>query len=309
MLPKKDDVKMTNNDMTYNIQQVAAITGLSKQVIRKWEERYGIVQPKRLDNGYRIYCDEEVQQLLYVKSLVEKGQSVKQAALHLKEKAALNQKNLNEQMDDTHSWAHESVCTLLHEGDLCHEAAIYRTLQRAYQIYGLQPFLHSIVIPFLQEVEKRRNQGHWRKDQAMLASVVVRDVLIQIRRNFPCHEHAPLLLGACFPQEQHENWLQIILLESLLYGWKTIMLERISAFDVIESAVQQLTPKKVVLSAYTTASLEQNSDLLTKCHHVAKHYPHISFYIVSPDTTSYIQEGTAPNLQMTDDIFSLVKDR
>ena len=33
----------------YNITQVSEITGLSKQVIRKWEERYQIVEPMRLD--------------------------------------------------------------------------------------------------------------------------------------------------------------------------------------------------------------------------------------------------------------------
>jgi len=41
----KDDFTMDqhSSEMTYNIQQVSQITGLSKLVIRKWEERYGIV--------------------------------------------------------------------------------------------------------------------------------------------------------------------------------------------------------------------------------------------------------------------------
>ena len=49
-----------NKKLTYSIQQVAEMTGLSKQVIRKWEDRYGIITPQRLDNGYRIYSPEEV---------------------------------------------------------------------------------------------------------------------------------------------------------------------------------------------------------------------------------------------------------
>lgn len=36
--------------LTYSIQQVAEMTGLSKQAIRKWEDRYGIIIPQRLDN-------------------------------------------------------------------------------------------------------------------------------------------------------------------------------------------------------------------------------------------------------------------
>ena len=69
----------------YYIQQVADITGISKQVIRKWEERYQLIQPTRLDNGYRIYSDKDINTLLTVKALAEQGHSIKQAALLAKE--------------------------------------------------------------------------------------------------------------------------------------------------------------------------------------------------------------------------------
>ncbi len=68
-----------NSQIPYTIQQVSELTGLSKQVIRKWEERYGIIQPKRLDNGYRVYSHEEVALLLKMKELTDKGKTIKQA--------------------------------------------------------------------------------------------------------------------------------------------------------------------------------------------------------------------------------------
>ena len=52
---------------------------MSKQVIRKWEERYELVQPERLENGYRVYSEKDVNALLRVKILSEKGYSIKQA--------------------------------------------------------------------------------------------------------------------------------------------------------------------------------------------------------------------------------------
>ncbi|WP_226087662.1 MerR family transcriptional regulator [Mesobacillus sp. S13] len=67
----------------YFIQQVSEITGLSKLVIRKWEERYQIVIPKRLDNGYRVYTEADVNKILSVKNLTHQGYSVKQAAFFL----------------------------------------------------------------------------------------------------------------------------------------------------------------------------------------------------------------------------------
>ena len=70
---------------SYSIQQVAEMTGLSKQLIRKWEDRYGIVTPKRLDNGYRVYTNEEVSLLTRVLQLTKEGYSIKQAAEAVKE--------------------------------------------------------------------------------------------------------------------------------------------------------------------------------------------------------------------------------
>ena len=56
----RKEVITLDKRLTYTIQQVAEMTGLSKQVIRKWEDRYSIIQPERLENGYRIYSSEEV---------------------------------------------------------------------------------------------------------------------------------------------------------------------------------------------------------------------------------------------------------
>jgi DNA-binding transcriptional MerR regulator len=45
---------------THGIQRVARLTVLSKDVIRVWERRYGIVQPVRSATRYRTYTDEDV---------------------------------------------------------------------------------------------------------------------------------------------------------------------------------------------------------------------------------------------------------
>ena len=75
----------SNEDGFFTIQQVADITGLSKQVIRKWEERYGIIKPERMENGYRIYSKKDVQTLIKTKSLSEQGHTLKQAAFLVKD--------------------------------------------------------------------------------------------------------------------------------------------------------------------------------------------------------------------------------
>ena len=44
-----------------------------------------MIQPERLENGYRAYSQEDVKILLKVKFLSEQGHSLKQAAIIVKE--------------------------------------------------------------------------------------------------------------------------------------------------------------------------------------------------------------------------------
>jgi len=55
------------------ISAVERETGLSKDVLRKWEARYGFPAPRRGDNGERIYPLEQVSRLRQIKRLLDSG--------------------------------------------------------------------------------------------------------------------------------------------------------------------------------------------------------------------------------------------
>ncbi|WP_378955229.1 MerR family transcriptional regulator [Pelosinus sp. sgz500959] len=53
--------------MTYKIEEVAKQTGLTKRALRYYEE-LGLIQPStRTDGGYRLYSEEDITQIKYVK--------------------------------------------------------------------------------------------------------------------------------------------------------------------------------------------------------------------------------------------------
>lgn len=60
----------------HRIHRVAKLTGLSKDVIRVWERRYGLVTPSRSSNRYREYSDEDVALLRFVKAQMELGETI-----------------------------------------------------------------------------------------------------------------------------------------------------------------------------------------------------------------------------------------
>ena len=67
---------MTLQMNTYRIQRVAKLVGLSKDVIRVWEKRYGLVKPLRSANRYREYTDKDVSLLRFLKQELDDGQTI-----------------------------------------------------------------------------------------------------------------------------------------------------------------------------------------------------------------------------------------
>lgn len=284
----------------YNIQQVSDVTGLSKQVIRKWEERYSLIQPERMDNGYRIYQDQDIATLLRVKRLSDEGYTIKQAAI-LIEKERENELNSNEfrEIPVIEEW-NDYVFKLLEYGANCEELELNRVLHQAHQDLGLDKFLSNVVLPFLREVGNRWEKKQWDEFQEAVASMVVRDFLVQVRRNYPYREDAPLVLGACLPGEMHEVPLHILLLQFMVRGWKSFMIGSSPAPGSIEALVERLRPKIVLLSASTSVPIHQHPEQLEKLDLFAKAYPKIRFYAGGRGVELYLQDHQLENIHFAE---------
>ncbi|HRF13460.1 MAG TPA: MerR family transcriptional regulator, partial [Candidatus Accumulibacter phosphatis] len=57
----------------FGIAAVERDTGLSKDVLRVWERRYGFPAPCRDANGERSYPAEQVERLRLIKRLMDQG--------------------------------------------------------------------------------------------------------------------------------------------------------------------------------------------------------------------------------------------
>lgn len=288
---------------TYFIQQVSDMTGLSKQVIRKWEERYNIVQPKRLDNGYRIYSQVDINALLSVKTLSEQGHALKHAVQLTKERSLL----LDAAGDNSEPIQHQEVLNdyvfqLLEKGAHCDELELSLVLQQAYHSFGLADFLTSVIVPFLNEVGNKWSRDEWSEYQEAISSLVVRDFLVQIRRNYQYREDAPLVVGACLPFERHEIPLHILLLQFMMKGWKTILVGASPASGSIESLIGKLKPQKVLLSATTTSPFENDPDLLKNLDQFATANKEIDFYLGGSGALDYAKNKTLQAIHVTSSI-------
>jgi len=173
----------------------------------------------------------------------------------------------------------EYVFQLLEKGWHCDEIELNLILKQAYHHVGLQRFITNIAVPFLKEVGKKWENHEWDEFQESVSSLVVRDFLVQIRRNHPYRENAPFVLGACLPNEQHEVPLHLILMHFMLEGWKTQLIGTSPAPGAIESLVDKLKPDVVLLSVTTAIPFEKDPGMLERLDQFAEKLKDVPFYL------------------------------
>jgi DNA-binding transcriptional MerR regulator len=64
------------------------MVGVPPPTLRTWEERYGMVSPSRTPAGQRLYSRDQVEQLRFVASEIERGMSAADAHRLLAERAS-----------------------------------------------------------------------------------------------------------------------------------------------------------------------------------------------------------------------------
>lgn len=64
----------------YTVGRAAELTGVPRETLRKWEQRYGVVEPTRTEGNYRLYDDEAVRRLSVMRDLVDAGWAPREAA-------------------------------------------------------------------------------------------------------------------------------------------------------------------------------------------------------------------------------------
>ncbi|MET3574395.1 MerR family transcriptional regulator [Bhargavaea ullalensis] len=283
----------------YYVKEVASITGLSAQVIRKWEDRYGIVRPERLDNGYRVYSEADIAKLMRAKSLQLEGHSLLKVA-KLLEGSAETDSGEQSVIPSEKKVGH--TAKLLEAGSRCDEGELSLILRHAYNELGLRSFLDDVVIPFLEEVGRKWETEEWGEFQESFSSLVIRDFLINLRRNYKAHEEAPLVIGACFPGETHEIPVHIILLKLMLEGYQTHLIGASPAPGVIEAITDRLDPAIVLLSAATTLPFIRHPEVLPALDRFAASRPEIRFYAGGEGTMLYTASHQPVMIRVTNDV-------
>lgn len=191
------------NPLTYNIAAVERDTGLSKDVLRMWERRYGFPTPERDANGDRAYPADQVERLRLIKRLMNMGHRPgKLIATPYEELAALAPRRMaaGPAVPDERRPELDELIDLVRR----HESGAYlQAMQQRLARQGLLRFVQDTVAPLAHRIGEAWEQGTMEVFEEHLFTELTKRLLRQSIATLPAGARRPRILLTTLPGEQH----------------------------------------------------------------------------------------------------------
>lgn len=255
--------------LSFNIAAVERDTGLSKDVLRMWERRYGFPVPERDGNGERVYPLAQVERLRLIKRLMDQGHRPGKLIAARDEELALlaprRSRPLPAVAETVDEAGLEALLTLIKQHD---GPGYLQALQQCLARQGLQRFVQDIVAPLTQRVGEAWEGGRFEVFEEHLFTELTKRAMRQAIAALPHGTGLPRVLLTSVPDEQHS--LGLLMVEALLAleGAECIPLgTQMPLLDIARAAAAHRADI-VALSFSATFPLRQIPGLLEQLHAV-----------------------------------------
>jgi len=201
-----------NPGLTLNISAVERESGLSKDVLRVWERRYGFPKPSRDENGEREYTAAEVAKLRAVRRLMDVGlRPGKIIHRTLEDLNALADGRIAARREPAVPAVEREILALLAGHDA---AALQNALANLLMRQGIQRFVLETLASLNHAVGEAWVRGELAVFEEHLYTEQVHAALRTAINAFPRQLGAPRVLLTTFPGEQHG--MGLLMVEALL---------------------------------------------------------------------------------------------
>jgi MerR family transcriptional regulator, light-induced transcriptional regulator len=241
-----------------NISAVERETGLSKDVLRMWERRYGFPKPDRDDNGERQYTPAEIAKLRTIKRLMDVGLRPGRLILQsLDELNALAEIRAAPRREDLPPAVERDALALLQSNDT---VGLQHTLANLLMKQGMQRFVLDTVTPLNRAVGDAWMRGELQVFEEHLYTEQLQVALRTAINAFPRQSGMPRVLLTTFPGEQHA--IGLLMVEALLVpeGVQCISLGTQTPLEDIRRAALAHKVHSLALSFSAAVPVRQATD-------------------------------------------------
>ncbi len=229
------------------IGALSRLVGVSPELLRAWEQRYGLLQPSRSAGGFRLYSNTDEARVLAMQRHLGTGLPAAEAArLALVETAPRGADATGVGLARLGQLSAELRAAL----DEFDEPGAQTALDRLFAAFRLQTVLRDVVLPYLHELGSRWERGEASVAQEHFASNILRGRLLGLARGW-AEASGPRALLACAPGELHDLPLIGFGLTLAARGWSITYLGPDTPIATIEETLRGREQTLVVISAMT----------------------------------------------------------
>lgn len=246
----------------HRIHRVAKLTSLSKDVIRVWEKRYGLINPLRSANRYREYTDEDVALLRFLKEELDRGQTIGALAVEGRD-SLLQRMRLSSTPTRQNLAPHQNLIDeLISCLDPLEKTRFEQKLNGAVAVIPFEEALQRILLPLQRRVGELWHEGRVSVAVEHYVTKIVQQKLFAVMNQLPMNEHGPRVLIACPEGEWHEIGAQAAACLAATQGCQVYYLGSSLPMSNLASLCEQIMPDFVLLSLTTVKSDEEGRRLL-----------------------------------------------
>jgi len=232
---------------TYSLGAVSRLTGLSPEVLRAWERRYGAVRPLRTAGGTRRYRAEDLERLRLVKAAVDAGNRIGKVA-------SLPAEELLELAEPSAPEGASSLEAVLQALDRLDAVEAQRLMALQLSSRGPARFAQEFVAPLVREIGDR-----WASERLGIASehlgtAVLRTLLGAALVPSSASLRGPRIAFATPTGERHELGLQMAALAAMSGGANPVYLGAEVPVEDLLAAAERAEVDALALSIATRPS-------------------------------------------------------
>jgi MerR family transcriptional regulator, light-induced transcriptional regulator len=221
------------------IGELSRRSGVSPELLRAWERRYGLLQPTRSAGGLRLYSPDDLARVRAMQQHLVDGYAAAEAAAL----ATGTTRHGGEEIA-VPAAKDELAAALATFDDGEAHAAFDALLARL----SLDTLLREVIVPYLHELGTRWERGEVSIAQEHFASTLLRGRLLGLARGWG-RGIGPVAVLACAPGEQHDLGLLAFGLALRARGWRIVYLGTDTPIASVADAARSCDPVVVVVSA------------------------------------------------------------
>ena len=291
---------LESRGLALSISAVERETGLSKDVLRMWERRYGFPKPGRDENGEREYTPASIAKLRAIKRLMDVGMRPgKLMASTLDELNALAEVRATPRGEQLAPALEREILSLLQAHDT---TGLQHALANLLMKQGMQKFVLETLAPLNRAVGDAWMRGELQVFEEHLYTEQLQVSLRTAINAFPRQTGMPRVLLTTFPGEQHG--VGLLMVEALLVpeGVQCISLGTQTPLEDIRRAVAAHKVHILAVSFSGAYPLRQATDGLVNLRRQVP--PQVTIW-AGGDMTRRVRK-TMPGIVLIPDLASAV---